>query len=253
MINMSICGKLDFFLKIAYGIARQPCCTKFRFRRLEMKRLVSLFAIFLVFALATTTLDAQDNRAVALYAIGGSGFSSSGSGGQLLNSGNGLGNQVGLGVDFNPEGFGLGLRFTNGSPISDSFRRNIPTRPEYTGQTPYIDEKAETRSRVFTAMFQKGFGNRKAKLILGAGPGMVMSKSDVTGTVGFAPREVIGYDAVGYSSSSNQSSFVGAFGATVVVRAGKNFDIRFGVQYLRGFTGDKNSYVFPVGGAGIGF
>lgn len=214
-------------------------------------KFVSLFAIFLVALLATTPMSAQDNRAVALYAIGGTGISSGV--GDAYGSGSLATNQIGVGVDFNPEGFGLGLRFTNsGSPVNQSVRREIPVRPG-TGQTPYMQEDIETRSRLFTGMFQKGFGNQKVRLILGAGPGVIMSKSKMDTSIGYAPPEVIGYEAKAYSDSTSSNSLVGAFGATVVIRAGKNFDVRFGVQYLRGFTGDKSSYIMPVGGVGIGF
>lgn len=248
---MSICGKLDFFLKIPYYLARQPCCSIFRFRRLEMKKFVSLFAIFLVALLATTTVNAQDNRAVALYAIGGTGISSST--GDSYGSGSLATSQIGVGVDFNPEGFGIGLRFTNsGSPITQSVRREDPGGLWYTGdQIPYMQENIKTKSRLFTAMLQKGFGSQKVKFILGAGPGVIMSKSDSIATVGYAPPGYTGMK--GYSTSNSSQSLIGAFGGTVVIRAGKNFDVRFGVQYLRGFTGDKSSYIMPVGGVGIGF
>jgi len=218
-----------------------------------MKKFVSLFAIFLVALLATTTVNAQDNRAVALYAIGGTGISSST--GDTYGSSSLATNQMGLGVDFNPEGFGLGLRFTqSGNPVTDTFNREISTRPDTRlTETPYMRESVETRSRLFTAMLQKGFGSQKVKFILGAGPGVIMSKSDSVTTVGYAPADVLGYQPKGYSEKISSNGLVGAFGGTIVVRAGKNLDFRFGLQYLRGFTGDKSSYIMPIGGVGIGF
>lgn len=217
-----------------------------------MKKFVSLFAILLAIVLATASMNAQENRKVAFYAIGAGSIDSGSSSSNI--SGRGLGTQVGAGVDINPEGFGLGLRFTNGSPVDQSFSRgfdNLP--PWYTGQVPQANYRTENRSRVFSAMFQKGLGNQKAKLILGAGPGVLLTRSNITESYTGVPANFPFGDTSTRSFSNKQNIFVGTFGATIVVRGGKNFDFRFGVQYLRGFTGEKQSFIMPVGGAGVGF
>lgn len=213
-----------------------------------MRNFVSLCTLLLVFALAATS---QDNRSVAVYGIGASGFASGG------NNSQGLGTMYGGGFTVKPDSrFGFNFLGTFGSPVSDTTLNRLEGFPA--NQTPSFNHTTSTKTRLVAGLFQTALGpeRSRAKFVLGAGPAFLMqSTTNTIQTVSNGP-DWFRFDRDNYSYNSSFNQVALAVSAGVVVRAGSWGDVRFGVMYLRPMTNTNQvgsgAYFMPMGGVGAG-
>lgn len=212
-----------------------------------MRNFVSLFVLLLVFALAATS---QDNRSVAVYGIGASGFASGG------NNSQGLGTMYGGGLTIKPDSrFGFNVLGTFGSPVSDTTLHRLEGFP--TNETPSFNQTTSTKSRLVAGLFQTALGpeRSRAKFVLGAGPAFLMqSTTNTIATVSNGPSW-FRFDQDNYSYKSSFNQVAVAVKAGVEIRAGWGSFFIGGV-FLRPVTNTNQvgsgSYFMPMGMGGVG-
>lgn len=204
-----------------------------------------LLFLLLVLTVALSTVMAQE-RSVAFYGLGGSGFASGGERGST-------GLQYGGGISFNSNGrIGFGMEF-----VTSSFRTEPPVEVEIPSGDDFARSSHQLSRRtrmVIGALEVNAYRSKSRNFRFGirTGPAYLMNTHRYAWRALYEPPG-FQFDVPSFWEETS-GQFAGLLGFVVEIYPLQNLALRFGVNYVRPFSGsNKSGLILPLAGGGPAF